>query len=308
MNERVKIVAAYAGMVLIWSTTWLAIKWGLAYMPPLQGVGLRYLIAGLFVLAIARVAGARPPRGREAWRVVGVTSVALFGLNYALTYFAEEHISSGLTAVLFGTAPFWIMIFAYFLAGESLTARKVTGSLLALAGVAAISFAGTQHGTLVGVAEILAAALLAAFGNVYIKRHQEHAQPLVVIPPAMLISALTFGTLGWFLEPHDARAFAIPSLAALGYLSLFGSGIAFLLNYMLLRRLPASTVGLSGLMIPVVAVIIGVAGAGERFTLQDAMGAALVLAGIALALAGAKGGAGGRRRPPSVETAPANAG
>ncbi|TAM76673.1 hypothetical protein EPN44_04965 [bacterium] len=286
MSERVKIVAAYASMVLIWGTTWLAIKWALAYMPPLQGVGFRYLIAGLFVLILARMTHAPWPRGGPAWKVVGITAFALFGLNYALTYFSEEHITSGLAAVLFGTAPFWIMLFAYFMAGESLTARKVAGSLLALAGVAAISLSGAERGTLVGIAEILAAALLAAFGNVYVKRHQEHAEPLVVIPPAMLISGVFFTALGLSIEPHDARAFALPSLGALLYLGLFGSGIAFLLNYVLLRRLPASIVGLNGLMIPVVAVVIGVAAAGEHFTTQDLLGAALVLAGVALAMTG----------------------
>lgn len=286
MSERVKIVAAYAAMVLIWGTTWLAIKWALAYMPPLQGVGFRYLIAGLFVLTLARATHAPWPRGGAAWKVVGITAFALFGCNYALTYLSEERISSGLAAVLFGTAPFWIMLFACFMADESLTPRKIAGSLLALAGVAAISLSGGERGTLVGIAEILAAAVLAAFGNVYVKRHQEHAAPLVVIPPAMLISGVFFTTLGLLIEPHDARAFALPSLGALLYLGLFGSGIAFLLNYMLLRRLPASIVGLNGLMIPVVAVVIGAAAAGERFTSQDLLGAALVLVGVALAMIG----------------------
>ncbi|TAM62091.1 hypothetical protein EPN52_01310 [bacterium] len=287
MSERVKIVAAYAAMVLIWGTTWLAIKWALLYIPPLQGVGYRYLIAGLFVLSLARVTHAPWPRGREAWRVVAVTAFALFGANYALTYLSEERITSGLAAVLFGTAPFWIMLFAYFMTGERLTARKIAGSLLALAGVAAISLSGGERGTLVGIAEILAAAVLAAFGNVYIKRHQELAEPLVVIPPAMLISGIFFTVLGLSVEPHSAaRALAPASLAALFYLGLFGSGIAFLLNYMLLRRLPASIVGLNGLMIPVVAVAIGVGLAGERFTPQDLLGATLVLAGMALAMTG----------------------
>ncbi|MDE2573157.1 MAG: EamA family transporter [bacterium] len=286
MSERTRTFAAYALLVLIWSTTWLAIKWALVYMPPLQGVGLRYLIAGLFVLWLGRINGAGLPRGDNAWKVVAVTAFALFGINYALVYLSEEHITSGLTAVLFGTSPFWIMIFAYFMAGESLSVRKITGSLLALVGVAAISLSGSERGTLVGIVEALAASLLAAYGNVYVKRHQQHAEPLVVIPPAMLLSGIVFTVLGFAVEPHSARALAWPSLAALSYLAIFGSGIGFLLNYLLLRRLPASVVGLNGLMIPVIAVIVGVALAGERFTVQDALGAALVLAGVAFALSG----------------------
>jgi len=284
MSDRIKVTAAYAALVLIWGTTWLAIKWGLAYVPPLQGVGFRYVVAGLAVLLLARVAKAPWPRGADAWKVVIVTAFALFGLNYALIYYSERIITSGLTAVLFGTTPFWIMLFAYLMAGERLTARKVLGSLLALAGVATVSLSGTEHGTLTGIVEVLAAAVLAAFGNVYVKRHQQISKPLVVIPPAMLISGIVFSALGWLAEPHDPRTFAPPSLLAIGYLGVFGSSIGFLLNYMLLRRLPATTVGLANLLIPIVAVVVGIAVAGERFTLRDLLGAALVLAGIVLAL------------------------
>src|ERR1700736_380005 len=130
-RERIGVWLAYAGMCLIWGTTWLAIKIGLKTLPPLTGVGLRFLIAGALLYGIAALLHEVPSPRSLPWKVIVVFATLLFGLNYVLVYVAETRLDSGLVAVLFGTAPFFTFIFAHAILGERMTPRIWIGSLTA---------------------------------------------------------------------------------------------------------------------------------------------------------------------------------
>jgi drug/metabolite transporter (DMT)-like permease len=281
MNARV--VAAYAAMCAIWGTTWIAIKIALTGFAPLGGAGARFIVAGLFLYAARAFAprSGNPPQ----WRLILVLALTMFGGNYVLTYYAETRISSGLTAVLFGTMPFFIAGLGFAMLGERISSRSLAGALLALAGVAAISLSG-EGGAWPAIAATLAASALSAFAYVYIKQHAD-SDPLQTLPPAMLFSGVVMALAGVLLEHPNPRAFlAAPPLLATLYLGIAGSGIAFFLNLWLLQRLAAWTVGLSSLLVPVMAVAIGALAGHEMFGARELTGAALVCAGIWLATAG----------------------
>ncbi|HTU80805.1 MAG TPA: EamA family transporter [Candidatus Acidoferrales bacterium] len=287
-SERGAVVAAYAGMCAIWGTTWLAIKVSLRYVPPITGVGLRFVVAGLFLFAVAAVlrgAGrARPAPGPFPWKLVLVLAAFLFGANYILTYVAETRLDSGLVAVLFGTFPFFVFAMARYLADEPTTPRTWAGALLAFAGVAIISLGAQVRGSPLFALAAVGAAAVSAFGNVYAKRHSHH-DPMRTLPPAMLIAGIAVGAIGVVTERTDWRAAAEPhSLLALFYLAVLGSGVAFFLNLWVLHRLAAWIVGLSSLIIPVVAVIVGIVLGGEHFTWRELLGSAAVIAGVWIAL------------------------
>ena len=91
----VRIAGAYALMCAIWGTTWLAIKVALTGFPPLGGAGVRFILAALMLYAVARFL-ARPRSPKPPLKLVLVLAAALFGFNYALTYYAETHLASGL--------------------------------------------------------------------------------------------------------------------------------------------------------------------------------------------------------------------
>ena len=101
----VALFAAYATTVLIWGTTWFGIKVSLASIPPLAGAGFRFILAGLVLYAIALALRVDLRKCTPPWHLVLVLAATMFGLNYALTYFAETGLASGLVAVLFGTMP-----------------------------------------------------------------------------------------------------------------------------------------------------------------------------------------------------------
>jgi len=275
--------AAYAGCVLIWGTTWLAIKFSLLGMPPIAGAGLRFVLAGTVLYALAaalRVDLRRAP----PWHLVVVLAVTMFGVNYALTYLAETHLASGLVAVLFGTMPFFIFGFAHVMVGERADFKTIGGAVLALCGVALISLVGNLRGELLYIVAALVAAASSGFANVYLKRFA-HAEPLTTLPPAMLLAGVCLTAYGLAFERIDWHLATQPApLAALAYLAVCGSALAFYLNHWLLQRIDSGVMGLSALMIPVIAVVVGAVFGGEVFGLRDIAGALLVLGGVSLAL------------------------
>jgi len=278
------IIAAYAATVLIWGTTWLGIKVSLASIPPIAGAGFRFILAGLALYAAALAFRVDLRKQAPPWHLVIVLAATMFGLNYALTYLAETRLASGLVAVLFGTMPFFIFAFAHVMVGERANRETIAGALLALAGVATISLVGDVRGDLLFIGAALLASASSAFANVYLKRFAQ-ANPLTTLPPAMLIAGIGLAAAGLAFEHVDlAAAFFVPSLLSLGYLALCGSALAFYLNHWLLQRIPTGVMGLSALMIPVIAVSVGIIVGGEHFSLRDICGALLVIAGVWLAM------------------------
>ena len=278
-----RVVAAYAAMCAIWGTTWLAIKIGLRGLPPVTGSGLRFLIAGIFLAALARIVPG--PRGtRASWRAIAILAAALFGGNYALTYYAETGIASGLVAVLFGTLPFFVFAFDAMLLRKPVAPAALIGAAIALAGVALIAIGPDARADFPYVAATLGASALSAFANVELKLHAA-SDPFRTLPPAMLLAGLVMAAGGIAFEHVDWAAAGSPSsLTALVYLAVFGSGIAFSLNHWLLRHLATWAVGISALIVPVIAVVVGAVAGGEAFGIRQLAGAALVLAGVFLAL------------------------
>ncbi len=268
----------------IWGTTWFGIKVSLAYVSPIAGAGLRFIIAGLVMYAAAAVLHKLVPARAVPWKLVLVLAAFLFGLNYILTYTAETHVSSGLTAVLFGVLPFFMFGMGHYLLRERTSAATWAGAVIAFGGVAVISLqAGAQGSTWYALAAVGAAAS-SAFANVYAKRHAEN-DPFITLPPAMLIAGTIVAACGFATERVQiARAFSLPSWGALLYLALAGSCMAFFLNLWLLQRIPAWIIGLSALITPIIAVAVGVLLGGEHFGARELLGAALVIAGVWLAL------------------------
>jgi drug/metabolite transporter (DMT)-like permease len=293
-ENRLAVVAAYCAMCAIWGTTWLGIKISLRYIAPLTGVGLRFIIAGLVMYGVAIAArrlpfdSARRDAPRDAQddkaKLIAVLAVFLFGLNYVLTYTAETRLDSGLVAVLFGTFPFFAFALGHALIGEKTTPRIWIGAIVAFGGVAAISLSGQVRGSPLFALAAIAAAAMAAYANVYARRHARH-DPLTTLPPAMFLSGVAVFVVGAATERVAwAHAFAPPSVAALLYLSILGSCIPFFLNLWLLQRIPVWIFGLSSLVIPAIAVVVGILFGGEVFTWRELLGSFLVIVGMWIAL------------------------
>jgi drug/metabolite transporter (DMT)-like permease len=275
---RLEIALAYAGICLIWGTTWLAIKIGLQDAPPVTSVGARFVLAGLVLYAVAALRRELVPWPQLPWKLVTVYAVCLFGVNYVFTYISEIGLTSGLTAVLFAVMPFCTFILRAAIYREPTPPVVWIGTALAFAGVAIISIDGSTHGSLPYALAALTAATLSAYANVYGKTRHDVA-PLTVLPPAMLISGIVVFAAGIIAERPQLGVFLVPSsLIAFLYLSLFGSAIAFFLNQWLLQRIDVSALNLAPLIFPLVALVAGAVALHEFVHPVAGIGIALIVA------------------------------
>src|SRR2546423_3646329 len=123
----------------IWGSTWLFIKLGLRDLPPVSFAAVRFLLASVILFAIVAARRVRLPRTSSEWALIAGTGVLAFTLNYGLVFWGEQHISSGLAALLQATIPvFGLLIAHVHLPGERLTAWKMAGALLGVVGVGGI--------------------------------------------------------------------------------------------------------------------------------------------------------------------------
>jgi drug/metabolite transporter (DMT)-like permease len=178
--SRAAVWSLYALLVVIWSSTWVAIKLGLDDTPPLLGAGIRFASAGIVLLVVA-AAWRRPLRTDVP---LAATLAALpFALCYGLVYAGEQHIPSGLAAVLFGVMPLHVALMAAaLLHDEPLRARLIAGIALAVAGLV-LAFGesvalGDDDKAALGALALVIAPLAAAGGNIAIKRRGQGVDPI----------------------------------------------------------------------------------------------------------------------------------
>jgi drug/metabolite transporter (DMT)-like permease len=276
-------------LVLIWGTTWAAIRMGLAGIPPMTGVALRFGIAAVVLLALTPFFGVRLGRlPNERW-LWGANGLLTFCLSYGIVYWAEQWVPSGLTAVLFATFPLFVALLAHVLIpGERLTGVGSLGILVGFAGVAVIfseDFAKLGGPAAKRAAIVfLLSPLSSALGSVLVKRWGKGVHPLSITAVPMALTAVVMGVVAAVAERGRPLVFDRPAVLGLLYLALLGSAVTFTLYFWLLARLPATALSLINYVIPVVAVSVGTLGLGEPLTARILAGTVLVIAGVALAL------------------------
>jgi drug/metabolite transporter (DMT)-like permease len=273
----------------IWGSTWLGIKLGLRDLPPLTFAGIRFALAALILFAIITLRGLRLPRGAREWRLLAYTGLLTITINYALVFWGEQHISSGLAAVLSATVPlFGLPLAHWYLASEPLTGWKVAGVVLGVIGVATVC--SGQLGTggplaLWASLGIVLAALATAHAGVLIKSSGSHIEPPVLAGIQMAGGCVPLLIGGIALEGSPLGFEWTPlAVAALAYLTIPGSVIAFLMYYWLIRHTAVTGVLLIPLVTPLVAVLFGVLFAGETVGWHTAVGGAAIITGVALAV------------------------
>ena len=280
-----KIPAAWLTLCIVWSSTWLAIKVGLRDLPPISFVAIRFVVAVVVLLAVSIGRTRLLPQTRGDYWVLAVTGVLMFGLNYALLFWGELHVSSGLAAVLQTTIPIFGMLFAHWmLPDEPLRLQKLSGALLAIGGVALICSRLLDFGGIWafwGGVGISLGGAAAAFSNVLLK------QRAITLGPAMLAAwQMIFGTvplllLGLIVDGNPARFhWTSISVFCLLYLAIVGSSFTFLLLYWLHPRMTVTNLQTISLITPPGAVMLGWALGGETFPLWSLLGGAVVLVGV----------------------------
>lgn len=284
-QRKFAVAAAYLTLCVIWSSTWLAIKVGLRDLPPISFVALRFAIAVAVLLAISVGRVRLLPLRRGDLKMLGYTGVLMFAVNYALLFWAELHVSSGLSAVLQATIPIFGMVFAhYLLPGEPLRWQRVAGALLAIGGVALICSRLLDFGGLLafwgGVAVVFGAGG-AAFANVLLKKRDLQLAPAMIAAWQMIFGVVPLLVLGFIVDGNPLHFhWTKTAVFCLFYLAVPGSAVTFLLLYWLLPRMSVTNLQTISLITPPGAVAFGWLLGGETFSPWSLAGGALVLAGV----------------------------
>ena len=284
-QQRIAIVAAFTTLCVVWSSTWLAIKVGLADLPPISFAAYRFLIAFILLVAVSVGRARLLPKTRADWTLLAFTGVLMFCVNYGLLFWGELHVSSGLAAVLQAMIVVFGMVFAHWLLpAEPLRWQRVAGAILAGGGIALIcGRLFDQSGLLgfLGGIGIVIGGAGAAFSNVLLKRRALELAPAMIAAWQMFFGTVPLLSLGLALEGNPLH-FRWTGMAwfCLLYLAVIGSALTFLLLYWLLPRMQVNQLQSISLITPPGAVAFGWLFGGETFSLSSLVGGALVLVGV----------------------------
>jgi drug/metabolite transporter (DMT)-like permease len=273
----------------IWGSTWVAIKLGLRDLPPLTFAGIRFAVAGVVLFVIIGLTGVTLPRSRRDWVLLAYTGFLTITLNYALVFWGEQHISSGLAALLSATVPLFGLPLAHrHLQSEPLTRWKAAGVVIGIFGVAVVFSGELGIGGPIALwasAGMVLAALASAYAGVLLKADGTHIEPSVLAGVQMIGGCIPLLVAGLALEGNPFRFHWTPlAVACLAYLIIMGSVLAFLMYYWLIRHMQISAVLLIPLLTPLIAVVFGVIFAGESISWHTAIGGVAIIGGVSLTI------------------------
>ncbi len=286
-RERTLAYGSWLAVCFFWGTTYLAIRVGLETLPPTLFGGLRFLLAGTLLLAFVVWRGERLPRGRE-WLSLALIGVLLLGVGNGVVVWAEQWISSGMTALLISTSPFWV-VGAERLGrgGERAGPRVLLGMLMGFAGMALLvgpELFGAQLDArfLLGFVLLQVGCASWSGGSVFAKRHPTEVAPLMSAAVQMLAGGAALTLVGTAQGEWASFGFSPRSLGAFLYLVAFGSLVAYSAYTYAIRKLPLSLVSTYSYINPVIAVLLGWLLLSEPMGWRVVIATAVILAGVAL--------------------------
>lgn len=277
------VPAAYLGVIIIWSTTPLAIKWSGQDVGFLFGVTSRMAFGAVLALAIVRLLRIELPWHPEARRTYAAAALGIYGAMLSV-YWAAQHIPSGLISVIFGLSPLITGALASLSLGEpSLTPRRVLGMVLGIIGLMVI-FATEQselEHALSGAGAVLVAVILHSVSGVLVKRIGAAINPFATTTGSLLIAASLFAATWIVFDGAVPRQISGRTAVSIAYLGLFGSVVGFSLYFFALKRLSVAVMSLVTLITPVCALLLGQWLNNEAVPWEIWLGTSIILTGLA---------------------------
>ena len=279
--------AMLLALSVLWGGSFFFIGVAVKALPLFTIVVLRVVLAAAALHVIMRAMGTRLPADKRAWRVYVGSGLLNNVVPFSLIVFAQTHIASGVASILNATTPLFAVVVAHFLTrDERLTRGRMTGVVVGFAGVV-IMVGGSALGTLgtdvVAQLASLTAALCYAFGGVYGRRFgtlgisplaasagQLTASSVILIPVMLIVDR------PWTLPMPSGE-----TIAAIVGLALLATALAYLLYFRILATAGATNLLLVTFLIPVTAIILGIAVLGERLEPRHIAGMLLIAVGLA---------------------------
>ena len=298
---RWKLLTALWTVYLVWGSTYVAIKLSVRTLPAFLSAGSRFLLAGFLLAVILTVTGRSIRVTRRELAAAAVLGLSLLALGVGMVTLAETRIDSSIAAMIAGSVPLQVILLRT-LAREGVALATRLSVLVGLAGLALVVIPGGGGAAgAVGLSVALAASISWSLGSFFGHRLPLPRDGFVATTWEMLSAGVLLLVLGVVTgEPWsmDASGFTVQSIAAWLYLAVFGSLIGFTAYAWLLRNAPISKVVTHQYVNPLVAILLGALLLGEQLTLTVALGAALIVGSVFVAVRSENVAA--RRRSPGI--------
>lgn len=258
--NKLKVPIAFLVVILIWTSTPLAIQWS-STTAPLSSVLVRMLIGVMFCLSMMGLIGMKLPFDVKARQLYVIGGLTMF-ITMSFTYVAAQSIPSGWISIIFGLSPIVTGLFSLFFEPEDrFTVLRVFGMLLGISGLVLVFKAGIAFDstTLPGISLLLMAMLVASISAVFMRHlcKDSELQPMQITTGGLAIAIPFFALSAYLFEPTTDIHFSSKELLSIFYLGLIGTGIGFTLYYFLLKKMSASKVALVTLITPISSLLLG---------------------------------------------------
>jgi len=284
----------FIALGLIWGSSYLWIKIGVATLPPLTLIAGRLLFGGAFLAIVVAVARQELPRQRRQYGHLLVMSVVNIVIPFTLITVGEQSIDSALASILNATVPLTVIVLApLFLPDEGVTIAKVAGLAVGFAGVILLVAPGLAGGTggagssVPGELMMLGSSISYGIGNVYARRNVRGLRPMIPALFQVTFAAAIVVPLAILVDQPFTRVHPAPeAILAIIWLGVLGSGVAYLCYFTVLQQWGATRTSMVAYLLPVVGIALGGIVLGDPVTANRIGGTALVIAGIALVTSG----------------------
>jgi drug/metabolite transporter (DMT)-like permease len=293
--EKEKNTKAYIALLtiyIVWGTTYLAIRIGVASLPPVLFTGFRWLIAGPILMLFLILRKYKMPNKNDVLHL-GIGGLLLIGGGNGLVVFAEQWVPSGLTALLITTVPFWVVgMEALMPNSKKINILIMAGLLLGLVGVGIIfgsdfkSLFDPSHS--LGIVGLILAEVAWSVGTLYSKYKKVSVHPLMGAATQMLVAGIVITIVGLLLGEAGNFHFTSTSFYAFIYLVIAGSLVAYGAYVYAVAHLPISLVATYAYVNPVIALFLGWLILDEKITIWVVLAAFVILAGVMLVKKGSE--------------------
>ncbi|HLJ90801.1 MAG TPA: EamA family transporter [Candidatus Angelobacter sp.] len=277
---------AYALLCLLWGSSWLAIRITVRDIPPFKAAGLRFLIAAVVLFGSLLFRKAKWPVGERQWNAILILSFTVMTLPYGLLFWAEQYVSSSMTAILFSSMPLATALLTPVMTSRTVPRQTVFAMVIAFGGLLLLYYTtpNMTRSAVIGGIAVLVAMFSSAWSLIFAKERIGGIDPVMATALQFAFGSIGLFWATWALESHRQTTWSLPSVLALAYLGIFGSAAGFATYYWLLRHLEPYQLASSSLIIPVVAVFEGWLFSFDRLSATMVLATLVVLGAVATVL------------------------
>ncbi len=297
------LILSFASIYLVWGSSFAATKLMVHELPPYLAGAARFTVAGLLLSLVAMLLGQSAPRARREWRHIAVMGLAQVVLSSGLTVLAMRHVASNQAALLNASSALWIPLLGSIgVRRHPLTVRVGAGIAIGSVGLALLLWpkGGFSSGDFGWQLVIVSACFAWALGTLYFRGIRTSTPMLMFIALEMLLGGIMLGAIGFGLSEGPRWHYDAAGLAALAFLMLFSSGLAYTaFGYLMAHTTPAQ-LSTYAYINPVIAAAVGWLLLGERMSTTQLGGTAVILLGVVIV--SLPDGAPARTAPPPEPT------